>query len=57
MAEVSQIISQSATFIPLVGMALWAAKSIQETTTEGQFFAFPRYNPDGKAGNLLEKFL
>ena len=57
MAEVSQIISQSATFILLVGMALWAAKSIQETTTEGQFFAFPRYNPDGKAGNLLEKFL
>lgn len=37
-------------FVPLVGLALWAAKRVKETATEGQFFAFPRYNPKGKAG-------
>lgn len=36
--------------VPLVGMSLWAAKRVKENAIEGQFFAFPRYNPKGRAG-------
>jgi integrase len=33
--------------VPLVGVALWAAKRIHETATEGQVFAFPQYIGEG----------
>jgi len=38
--------------VPLVGVALWAAKRIHETAAPGQVFAFPQYvGEDGKAKN------
>lgn len=35
--------AQSARTVPLLGSALWAARRVKETATEGQRFAFPRY--------------
>jgi integrase len=35
---------ETAREVPLVGAALWAAKRVNETSTPGQSFAFPRYN-------------
>ncbi len=38
--------------VPLVGVALWAAKRIHDTAVEGQVFAFPQYvGEDGKVKN------
>lgn len=34
--------------IPLVGVALWAAKRVKAKATKSQIFAFPRYVKDGK---------
>jgi integrase len=37
--------------VPLVGSSLWAAKRIKEAATNGQAFAFPRYNKTGKTNS------
>lgn len=36
--------------VPLVGVALWAAKCVKQSAKHDQFFAFPRYNQQGKDG-------
>jgi integrase len=41
----------SARVVPLVGSSLWAAKRIKEAATNGQAFAFPRYNKTDKTNS------
>lgn len=41
----------SARVVPLVGSSLWAAKRVKETATNGQAFAFPRYNKTDKTNS------
>lgn len=40
---------QSERDVPLLGVALWAARRVVETAKEGQRFAFPRYTDDNEA--------